>query len=297
MNSPLVSIIIPAFNHKYFREALSSALSQSYTNLEIVICDDSMNDRIKEMIPGDSRICYYKNAYNLGVNDNFMKVFALSTGKYIKPLNDDDVLMLDTVEKMVALFEAYKEDISLVFGKRDVIGPTGAKIVDYESTKRLFEVDTVIYNRFIGDLCLSNAVNYIGEPSSVMFRRIDLEDNEPNILSLNGFSHPGFTDLAMWLYILKKSFASIYIAKPVNNFRTHDEQYQRNPDALFNLYTAWMYLVVTSKREGYLRHPDYENSAMLNAKRYSDMAMEIATDSQREELESIFNKDASLKGF
>jgi glycosyltransferase involved in cell wall biosynthesis len=287
MNSPLVSIIIPAYNHKYFREALNSALSQSYTNLEIIICDDSTKDRIEKLIPSDSRIRYYKNAKNLGVNSNFMNSFALSTGKYIKPLNDDDVLMLDCVERMLAFFKAYKENISLVFGKRDVIGVTGAKIVDYESTKRLFEVDTIIYNRYLGDLCLSRAVNYIGEPSSVMFRRADLEDNQPNILSVNGFYHSGFTDLAMWLYILKKSFASIYITKTVNYFRTHDEQYQRNPDALFNLYIAWPYIVAASKNEGYLRHPDYENEAMINVKRYIAHALEIATDEQMVELNNL----------
>lgn len=51
MNSlPLVSIAIPAFNPRFFERTLNSAVSQTYSNLDIVVCDDSRGDEIKDIV-------------------------------------------------------------------------------------------------------------------------------------------------------------------------------------------------------------------------------------------------------
>jgi cellulose synthase/poly-beta-1,6-N-acetylglucosamine synthase-like glycosyltransferase len=48
---PLVSIIIPVFNgEKYLREAVDSALSQTYQNTEIIIVNDGSTDSTEEII-------------------------------------------------------------------------------------------------------------------------------------------------------------------------------------------------------------------------------------------------------
>uniref|UniRef100_UPI000F05DBDA glycosyltransferase family 2 protein n=1 Tax=Pseudomonas viridiflava TaxID=33069 RepID=UPI000F05DBDA len=68
---PLVSVVIPAFNPRFFRQALQSALDQVYDNLEIIVCDDCRTDEIKATFDElasapDSRARYVRNAQRLG---------------------------------------------------------------------------------------------------------------------------------------------------------------------------------------------------------------------------------------
>ncbi len=60
---PLVSVCIPAYNNAaYIKETIDSVLGQTYTNLELVICDDHSKDdtvRVIEEIK-DDRINYTK---------------------------------------------------------------------------------------------------------------------------------------------------------------------------------------------------------------------------------------------
>lgn len=63
MSIGLVSIIIPTYNRRHMiGKAIDSCLSQSYKNIEIIICDDHSTDGtnkyIEERIKEDPRIIY-----------------------------------------------------------------------------------------------------------------------------------------------------------------------------------------------------------------------------------------------
>ena len=66
MNKSLVTIAIPAYKVEFLKEAISSALNQTYSNIELVIIDDNSPENIDSIIKefNDSRIHYYKNAIN-----------------------------------------------------------------------------------------------------------------------------------------------------------------------------------------------------------------------------------------
>ena len=90
---PLVSVIIPTYDRlDYLREAIASAVSQTYTNLEIIVADDCGPANSKEVVDSfqDSRIQYKRNPTNLGVSLNLARSFAAAKGKYVASLNDDD---------------------------------------------------------------------------------------------------------------------------------------------------------------------------------------------------------------
>ncbi|MGQ0453214.1 glycosyltransferase family 2 protein, partial [Bacillus sp. SS-TM] len=71
-NLPLVSILIPTYNRPhYFKIALESALAQTYSNIEIIIGDDSTNDETATLIreqylPNYKNITYIRNTPTLG---------------------------------------------------------------------------------------------------------------------------------------------------------------------------------------------------------------------------------------
>ena len=47
MNNPLVSIITPVFNDGvYLHDSLTSSLSQTYPNFEVIICNDGSTDKL-----------------------------------------------------------------------------------------------------------------------------------------------------------------------------------------------------------------------------------------------------------
>ena len=85
--NPLVSVYITTFNRRLLLErALNSVLSQTYTNIEILIIDDASTDGTKEYIDknfNDSRIQYFllsKNkgachARNSGINHSSIFIF------------------------------------------------------------------------------------------------------------------------------------------------------------------------------------------------------------------------------
>ena len=48
---PLVSIVIPAYNHeKYIKETIKSLINQTYENLELIVIDDGSTDSTFEKL-------------------------------------------------------------------------------------------------------------------------------------------------------------------------------------------------------------------------------------------------------
>ncbi|HEU4869127.1 MAG TPA: glycosyltransferase family 2 protein [Actinomycetota bacterium] len=94
---PLVTIGMPVYNGEtHLAEALKSVLGQTYTNLEVVICDNASDDRTPEIsrhfAEADPRIRYLRNPTNIGLLPNFLRVRDEARGKYFGWLDHDDLL-------------------------------------------------------------------------------------------------------------------------------------------------------------------------------------------------------------
>lgn len=91
MIEPLVSYCIITYNQEHcIREALESAISQDYENMEIIISDDNSTDNtftiIQEFVEqygGAIPFLLNKNPQNLFITGNLNKAIELSHGKYI----------------------------------------------------------------------------------------------------------------------------------------------------------------------------------------------------------------------
>ncbi len=106
---PKVSILMPAYNaEKYISAAIESILSQSLTDLELLIIDDGSRDKTVEIITSftDSRIRLMKNKMNLGVAATRNAGIAAAKGEYIALLDADDVALPGRLEKQVAFLDA-----------------------------------------------------------------------------------------------------------------------------------------------------------------------------------------------
>jgi glycosyltransferase involved in cell wall biosynthesis len=109
-HSPRVSIGVPVYNGEtYLAEAIESILAQSYTNFELILCDNCSTDKTAEIcqeyVSGDRRIKYVRNEHNLGAIPNFNRTFSLSTGDYFKWLAHDDVVTKEYVQACLTALE------------------------------------------------------------------------------------------------------------------------------------------------------------------------------------------------
>ncbi|GEM_PF-3406857 len=264
---PLVSICIPAYNPKFFLKALQSALSQTYLNFEVIVCDDSPGEEIEKFVHslGDSRVQFFKNPKNLGSCDNYFLVLSKARGKYVKFLNDDDLLHPMCLKNMVAYFEAYDKRITLVTSKRNRIDENENLLPDDGATRPLSDRDVYITGIDCGNLLLTQLVNFIGEPSTVMFRREDAHNFKTFFYKLYGEEKEqrGLIDVALWIWLLAKGNI-IYIAQPLSSFRQHAQQTQRNPEMFFFSLKSWYHALTKSRSLGYLQSPELYFLALTN---------------------------------
>jgi glycosyltransferase involved in cell wall biosynthesis len=243
--STKVSILIPTYNRPhYFEEALKSALDQTYPNIEIIICDNSESDSIEKVVnryrseENPSRIRYVRNDHNMGFVANLQKCFELSTGEYINYLMSDDLLHPQKIEKMMFYF-LYHSDVTLVTSHRQVINETGLLIPVPPAGPfmRLYEQDTILDGIEFGNLVLNHWCNFIGEPTTVLFRKGDLD--EPFGV-FTGRQAENNVDVGSWLILLAKG-KGVYIAETLSYYRSHSEQLTHHADANMKGLMDWIY--------------------------------------------------------
>lgn len=117
-SSELVSIIIVTSGSRdYLRHCLDSLKEQSYSDLEVIVIDNSLNSdfsvKISESFPF---IKLYSNRKNLYYGASLNKGIGLSHGGFVLCLNDDVVLDKDFISSALKGF-LIKDDIGMVSGK------------------------------------------------------------------------------------------------------------------------------------------------------------------------------------
>lgn len=87
---PLVSIIIPFYNDPYVPQAITSALAQTYPNVEIIVVDDGSTRHAELIQPYTSRV-YYLGKGNGGTASALNHGIRMASGEYIAWLSSDDM--------------------------------------------------------------------------------------------------------------------------------------------------------------------------------------------------------------
>src|SRR5690349_6792955 len=99
---PLVSVVLCTYNgEKYIAEQLDSVCSQTYRNLEIIVCDDASADNTLSLLNSyaakDHRIKLFRNEKNIGYNKNFEKAIGLAGADWIAISDQDDLWELTKI--------------------------------------------------------------------------------------------------------------------------------------------------------------------------------------------------------
>lgn len=103
----MLSIALCTYNgEKYLQEQLESFINQSLLPDELVVCDDSSQDRTIEILQKFSshapfKVKIIKNEKSIGIINNFSKAIDICSGDYIAISDQDDVWMSTKLEETV----------------------------------------------------------------------------------------------------------------------------------------------------------------------------------------------------
>lgn len=166
MSLPRVSVLMPLYNTpiSHLKEAIDSILSQTFTDFEYLILNDSPeNTALDEAVRAysDPRVIYFKNEKNLGLEASTNRLIDESSGEYIAIFDHDDISLPERLEKEVAYLDKNPSTGVVsgqfrVFGNEDII--TENPIESSDIKEALMTVS-----------CVSH--------TSAMFRRSVLEKN------------------------------------------------------------------------------------------------------------------------
>ncbi len=180
--NPLISICLPTYNGEAFvKETLESVFSQSFKNYEVIICDDGSKDNtvsiIKEMITNKSNVTFIVNENNLGLVGNWNKCIQSASGKWIKFIFQDDLILENGLGKFA---EAIDDSTELIVCKRNFLIdkiPSPDEKDYYENRVKTLENtgysgQTNFSSQTVAKIAVQNiGLNFIAEPSLTMFKK------------------------------------------------------------------------------------------------------------------------------
>ncbi len=113
--NPIVSILIPCYNaERWIEQSISSALNQTYKNIEVIVVDDGSTDRSLEIIKSFSQQIYWETSENRGGNITRNRLLEISKGSWLQYLDADDYLLPDKVAQQVE-FLNHNFDTDIVY--------------------------------------------------------------------------------------------------------------------------------------------------------------------------------------
>ena len=218
---PFISICIPTYkNAVYVERLLHSIAEQSYTDFEIVMTDNSPDNSVEQLakqFSGRLPIRYYKNDPPTEMAENFNAGLKKATGKWIKPMHDDDWFASPaSLERFAGV--ASQTASKFIFSACKNVYASSGKVVDEAlagSRKEMLEENHL--NLF--------HLNVIGHPSAVMHY------NDGSILYDTSFKW--VVDVDFYMRFLNRYPGFDYIPDFLVNIGIDDNQlsnkYYKNP--------------------------------------------------------------------
>lgn len=130
MDKPLVSILINNYNYgRFLKEAIDSALNQTYPHVEVIVVDDGSTDDSKSIIASYENRIQPILKENGGQASAFNAGFAASQGDIVCFLDADDIFLSEKVGKIIDIFTKH-EDIGWCFHALSMVNSDRKKMFE-----------------------------------------------------------------------------------------------------------------------------------------------------------------------
>jgi glycosyltransferase involved in cell wall biosynthesis len=103
-----ISVCIPTYNRvNLLAGAIASVLNQTYTDFELIVCDDGSTDGTELLMSefASTGIRYIRHPQNIGKSNNMRSGFAVARGEYFIKFDDDDRLTAQFLERTSAILD------------------------------------------------------------------------------------------------------------------------------------------------------------------------------------------------
>jgi glycosyltransferase involved in cell wall biosynthesis len=226
---PLVSIIIPVYNGaNYMREAIDSALAQTYSNIEILVINDGSKDNgetEKIALSYENEIHYFYKE-NGGVSTALNLGIEKMKGEYFSWLSHDDIYPIDKIEKQIDYLKQVPNRNIVVYGSIKLIDKKGETIGI--SKLQLNNPNEFILKHMIESSLVNGCTLLIPK---LIFEKVGLFN--PLLKSTQ--------DYDMWFRIAQK-YKLVCIDEILILSRQHDEQATNISKPILNLETNQLFL-------------------------------------------------------
>jgi glycosyltransferase involved in cell wall biosynthesis len=239
---PAVSICLPVYNgENYLAKAIESALAQTFEDFELLIANDCSTDKTQAIIDKyaqqDKRIKSWINEKNLKLFGNYNACMERASGEFIKLFAHDDLFDPTLLQRMLDIFKKHP-NLSLVTSARCWIDAKGDRI-QAESDRagkimRPFDKDTSLTAVEAITGTLKELTNWLGEPSSQMFRKKHADGGYDT-----NFKQIGDLELS---YRLLQHGDYYFIADELCFFRSHQESWSTGRVLDLTAYLDWFLL-------------------------------------------------------
>lgn len=231
MSNPLVSIVIPCYNHEQFvQDCIQSVIDQTYENIELIIIDDGSKDnsvlKIQEMTEKcKKRFSRFevRSRPNRGLSATLNESIDWCKGKYFAAVASDDIILKSKIDLQVNFMEK-NTDITAIFGS--------ANYIDESNNVKI--IDPLKQQEYIFDKIFLNECQFYA-PTQLMRKSI--------LDEIGGYNTDILVeDWYMWLKMAEKG--RVYcLSDKLANYRIHANNTTKNSKFIYenNLKTISYY--------------------------------------------------------
>lgn len=251
---PRVSIIIPAYNASDFlAEAIDSALSQTYPNIEIIVVNDGSEDdgaTARVALSYGDMIRYYEKE-NGGSSSALNYGISVMTGEWFSWLSHDDVYYPDKVEEQIKCINSLDVDFlnadelqrHVFVAPADLINGSGS-IIQRFSKKKIVDSNKIINSK-------DGNARLIAEPIQGRFHGCSCLIHKKAFETVGYFDErlKLLNDMDLWFRFYSKGYCIHYIPKVLVKGRVHANQisnkigysfHNQEQDAFWNRNLKWL---------------------------------------------------------
>lgn len=235
---PKVSICIPTYNRShYLKIALDSVFQQTYSDFEIIVCDDGSTDETPTLMSqfSDPRLLYIRHPENIGKSNNMRSGFLAATGEFFIKFDDDDRLTPTFLEQTVPILENNSQ-IDFVATDHWIINSVNQRDIDQTNLNSKKWGRTQLKSGIIPNLLEVIFIQQSIQIGATLFRYQALKDVD---FMRSNFQSCEDNDLLVRLALAGKQ--AYYLPERLMEYRVHPEQ-QEIKKAIFHLRSKLRYL-------------------------------------------------------
>lgn len=239
---PAISIIMPAYNaEKYISDAIESILNQSFSDFELIICDDGSTDKtlsvIKKYAETDKRVRVLINKKNIGNLKTTNRLLAECTGEYIAIQDADDV---SDINRLFVQQRSFKQNENL--------GIVGTYFYLIDGDGEIFNCGLLPQTHNEITCEMKKEVAPFLYPSVMVKRTVAERVGGFRVF----FNRIGYADFD-WMARIVEISEGCNINSTLYSYRKHESQFTANESSKRDLFLSQMHPILVEAHEQRLR--------------------------------------------